>query len=106
MTSTGRIFSKLSELRLRVIGIDARMPTTAQLTSELGDVYYVGVGADIRGDPGKIAALVSQRRAELWPDGSYRTAFLLAPKSRLRTRQSDPASIDLELWQKISSTPR
>ena len=32
MTSTGRIFSKLSELRLRVIGIDARMPTTAQLT--------------------------------------------------------------------------
>ena len=32
MTSTGRIFSKLSELRLRVIGIGARMPTTAQLT--------------------------------------------------------------------------
>jgi uncharacterized protein len=29
MTSTGRIFSKLSELRLRVIGIDARMPLAA-----------------------------------------------------------------------------
>jgi hypothetical protein len=70
------------------------------LTSELDKVYYVGAGAGIRGDPEKIAVLVPQSRAELWPDGSYRTAFLMAPKSVQRTRQSGSAFIDLELWQK------
>lgn len=70
------------------------------LTPELDNAYYVGAGADIRGDPQKLEALVPHSRAVLWPDGSYRTAFLLAPKSGLRTRQGDPASIDLELWQR------